>query len=199
MIAETKHCLRNLANFTGRDSRRTFWMYVLALVIVQFVIGMVMFIPLLWRMIGQLIEAAQAAEAAGGVNDPEQINGAMAGLMGPMMGEMLVWTGIMALVMSALFVAAFVRRLHDAGYSGWIALVPLATQAFATIYSYSQIERMMALMETAMASQDPQAMSQMQAQIGPWGYVGYIGYLVVIVFGIMDSQAGPNRFGDDPA
>jgi uncharacterized membrane protein YhaH (DUF805 family) len=193
MIAETTHCLRNLANFTGRDSRQTFWMYVLALVIVQFVIGMVMVIPLLASMIGQVIEAAETG------SDPEQMNGTMAALMGPMMGEMVVWTGIMALVMSALFIAAFVRRLHDAGYSGWIALVPLATQAFAAIYSYSQMKRMMALMEAAMASQDPQAMSQMQAQIGPYGYVGYIGYLVVIVFGIMDSQAGPNRWGEDPA
>ncbi len=193
MIAETKYCLRNLTNFSGRDSRQTFWMYVLALVIVQFVLGMIMVIPMIASLVQNLVDAAQAGA------EPDQMNDAIAGLMSPMMNDMVIWSGILALVMAVLFIAAFVRRLHDSGYSGWIALVPVATQAFATIYGFIQMERVMALMETALASQDPNAMAQMQAQIGAYSYVGYIGYLVVIVFGVFDSQAGPNRYGEDPS
>ncbi|HSG56906.1 MAG TPA: DUF805 domain-containing protein [Paracoccaceae bacterium] len=193
MIAETRYCLRNLTNFSGRDSRQTFWMYVMALVIAQFVLGMIMVIPMIASVVRNLLDAAKAGA------EPDQMNDAIAGLMSPMMNDMVIWSGILSLVIAALFIAAFVRRLHDAGYSGWIAVVPLTTQAFATIYGFVQMERVRALMEAALASQDPNAMAQMQAQIGAYSYVGYIGYLVVIVFGVFDSQAGPNRYGDDPS
>ena len=38
----------------------------------------------------------------------------------------------------------------------------------------------------------------MQAEMGLPGMVGYIGYLVVIIFGVLKSEDGPNQYGEEP-
>jgi uncharacterized membrane protein YhaH (DUF805 family) len=203
MIAETKHCLRGLAQFKGRDDQPTFWYYVLALVIAQFIISMIVMVPMMIGLVNAIMQTIPLEQEGG---DPAQAMGAVFSLMGPMMQDMMWISGATSLAMMLLFVAAFVRRLHDAGYTGWIVLVPIATQVFGLFYGMAQVEQMtevmFPMMQTAMASNDPQEIvdlqAQMQGQIGPYGSVGMLGYLLVIVFGVMKSQAGPNRYGDAP-
>jgi uncharacterized membrane protein YhaH (DUF805 family) len=192
MIEETKHCLRRLARFDGRDSRQTFWYYVLALVILQFAIGLLVAIPVVVGILQTVMQLVSSGAP------PEQLNSAMAAQMGGMMSQNLWFSSIMSLVLIVLFYAAFVRRLHDAGYSGWLALVPLVTHLFAQAYLISHLDQITGMMEAAIASGKPANIAQMQSELGPFNMVGWLGYLVVIGFGVLKSQAGSNRYGDAP-
>ena len=193
MIAETKHCLRNLTNFNGRDSRSTFWWYVLALVILQFLLGLVAAIPMAVGVMGEAMTMAQNGAP------PDDLNGALFGMMGPMLkNQLLIGMGI-SVLMAALFSAAFVRRLHDSNKPGWIVLLPLGTLAFSQIYGFMNIDAMMQSMQLAAESGSIDQIGDMQRQIQGYSAVGYLGYLIVILFGVFDSTPGPNRYGEGPA
>lgn len=191
MIQETKHCLSHLTDFQGRDPRQTFWFYVLALVLLQILIGIVASIPMIVSMFNSIFDAAQSGA------DP-------ADMEVQMMTEVSGWLGPMAWVSAAgsvltvlLFVAAFVRRLHDAGFSGYWAAIPIVTQAAAVAFSISQIGEMQRIFATV---SDPVEMQQLQNDLAtdPMHSIAYIGYLAVIVFGVLKSQQGPNRYGEEP-
>lgn len=191
MIRETKHGLANVGNFNGRDARQTFWFYVLFLVLVQFAVGLLIAIPAMVSAVGTTMDAAQAGA------DPEAVQAQMMAEMGAQMGSMM-WLSIgLSVLMTVLFVAAFVRRLHDGGFTGWIAVIPVAIQAFAVYYSIEQTAQMQEIFTSGV---DLVEMQRMQAEItsNPLNYLSYLGYLVVIGFGIIKSQDGPNQYGEKP-
>lgn len=189
MINETKHCLKNVTNFEGRDARQTFWFYVLFLVLLQFAISMLAAIPTMASAIGSSFEAAQAGM------DPERMEARIMAEMAGSLGTMM-WVGIASSVaITLLFVAAFVRRLHDAGYTGWLVLVPVVIQALAM---YAQVDQTAQLQEIFASGASPEQMQAMQleATSNPLNYISWLGYLFVIVFGVFKSQPGPNRYGE---
>lgn len=192
MIAETKHCLRNLANFQGRDSRQTFWYYIVALIILQFGLGMVLVVPLMASMMGNMAQVVQSNAP------PDQVGAAMFAQMGPMMKSQMQVSAVLAVITAILFVAAFVRRLHDSDKPGWIALVPLATVAVGQYYIYTQLDPLIDGMMAAMQTNDPQQVLAFEQQMRWMSIIGWAGYLVVIVFGAMKSTPGPNRYGEAP-
>jgi len=191
MLGSIKYNLLHLADFRGRDARQTFWYYVLFLVIIQFVAGIIVVIP---PMIGIFRNAFAAARA--GVSDPQAMNALMANQMSGMFQTIMPFTIGMSVVMIVLFVAAFVRRLHDSDKPGWWVLLPLATQLASIWISYSTLGRMRELMVGAMTH--PEAGMQYQSQMAPYSLIGWVGYIAVIVFGIMKSTDGPNRYGEAP-
>ena len=189
MINETKHCLKNVTNFEGRDARQTFWFYVLFLVLLQFAISMLAAIPTMASAIGSSFEAAQAGM------DPERMEARIMAEMAGSLGTMM-WVGIASSVaITLLFVAAFVRRLHDAGYTGWLVLVPVVIQVLAM---YAQVDQTAQLQEIFASGTSPEQMQAMQleATSNPLNYISWLGYLFVIVFGVFKSQPGPNRYGE---
>ncbi len=191
MINETKHCLKNVTNFEGRDARQTFWFYVLFLVLLQFAISLLSAIPSMASAVGSTFEAAQSGM------DPDRME---ARIMAEMAGslETMMWIGVAtSAIITLLFVAAFVRRLHDAGYTGWLALVPVAIQVVAMYISFDQTA---ALMDVFTSGASPERMQQMQYEVTSNGlnYISWLGYLFVIIFGVFKSQPGPNRFGEPP-
>lgn len=188
MLGAIKYNLANLTNFNGRDARQTFWYYVLFLVVMQVGVGIIAAIPLYMDIF------SSAFHAAGSGASEEQMQAMMfANMAGQLKTQVWISAGL-GLVMTALFVAAFVRRLHDAGYTGWIALVPVATYLFSLGYNVTNIDNVMAAMSSGNLQQ---TMSMEQQMIGP-GLVSYIGFIVVIVFGVFKSQEGPNQYGDAP-
>ncbi|MEO5706939.1 MAG: DUF805 domain-containing protein [Alteraurantiacibacter sp.] len=193
MIAETKHCLRNLTKFEGRDSRQTFWYYILALVLFQMALGVVIAVPLMMDMFSRVFSAAQ-----NGV-PPEQMSAMMMGQMGPMVERQITAGAVLAVISAALFVAAFVRRLHDSNKPGWIALIPLLTVALGQYLAFTQVGQMMDTLAAATQSGDMEQLAAANRPIQIFSLVGWVGYLVVIVFGALQSTPGPNRYGDAPA
>jgi uncharacterized membrane protein YhaH (DUF805 family) len=193
MIAETKYCLANLTNFQGRDSRPTFWWYVLAIVLVQIVLGIVIAVPMMGGMVTSMIDAAQQG------TDPQT---AQAMAMGRMLSSMQDWVAYgagLSVISIALFAAAFVRRLHDSGKPGWIVWIPIATTVISQGLGLLYMGDAMAAMQAAMSSGDVDAMTGVQRDMQLYSSVGYLGYLVVILFGVMDSTPGPNKYGDASA
>ena len=196
MLGAIKYNLTHLLDFGGRDARQTFWYYVLFLVVLNFVIGLVVAIPIMVGVMGTAFEAAQA-----GV-DPEDLQVQMAAQMQGALGGTL-WISLATNAATALLMlAAFVRRLHDSGKSGWWAAVPLAAQAVSTLVSFRMMDATQALMRDAMVmGGDPvklQAIMDRQSEFAAYGLLGWIGPLAVIGFGILRSTEGPNRYGDAP-
>lgn len=189
MLGSIKYNLSHLTDFSGRDARQTFWYYVLFLVVIQFVLAMVAAIPMYIDMFTSAFDAARA-----GV-DTDQTEAIMMGSMSGAL-EQQMWVGmVLTIVATLLFIAAFVRRLHDGGFSGWWAVVPLFTQVIALWVSFETIDMMQSAMGDVAAG-DSTAMLDAQGEMLAYSVVGYIGYLVVIVFGVMKSQ-GPNQYGEE--
>jgi uncharacterized membrane protein YhaH (DUF805 family) len=193
MIAETKYCLANLTNFEGRDSRPTFWWYVLAIMLVQMVLGIVITVPMMGGMVTSMVDAAQQGM------DPEAAQAMAMGRMLSSMQDWVIYGSVLSAISIALFAAAFVRRLHDSGKPGWIVWVPIATTVISQGLGFLYMGDAMAAMQTAMSSGDLETMAGVQRDMQLYSSIGYLGYLVVILFGVMDSTPGPNRYGDAPA
>ena len=192
MLEAIKYNLANLTNFAGRDARQTFWYYVLFLVVLQFGIGILVAIPMYVAIFSNVFDAASSGA------DPDAAMGSMVADISEQMSFQIMASTAVTIFTTILFVAAFARRLHDAGFTGWIAAIPVATQIFSIVYTYLMID---VVLETMAESMNPANQSNAytaQLEVAPWSAVGYIGYLVVVIFGVLKSQDGPNRYGDAP-
>lgn len=198
MLRITRYNLTHLLDFTGRDARPTFWYYVLFLFLVNIAIGMVLGFVLIGGLVSAAIDAAQA-----GVSEQE-MQARMTAWMGGMMAG-VVWYSLAAnIIMSLLLAASFVRRLHDSNSSGWWGLLVLAAQVAGFVVSLRMMDGMQEMMAEMMTRTEPmtqaemQILMQQQSEVGSHGLVGWIAPLIAIVFGVMDSTVGPNRFGEAP-
>ena len=192
MLGSIKYCLAHLTDFSGRDARQTFWYYVLFLFILQFVIGIIIAIPMYVSIFSTVFEGI----SEGG--DPGLMIERMATQLAGQMRFQIVANSILAILSTLFFIAAFVRRLHDAGFTGWIAAIPVATQVFGVVYAFMTMEAVLEVMVEAMNPANQQNAYAMQMEAAPYTAVVYIGYLVVIGFGVLKSQDGPNRYGEAP-
>lgn len=86
------------ADFSGRASRKEFWLFNLCYFLVMFVLSMIFFLIMF---------------SAGGDNGA-------AGLFLALLGLLI---GVLYLAMLVPSFALSVRRLHDAGLSGWLVLL----------------------------------------------------------------------------
>lgn len=189
MLSTIKYQFTHLADFSGRDARQTFWYWVLFLVLMQFVVGMVLAAPLYLDMFASGMDAAKS-----GANE-EEIKAAIFANMGDQLERQMTISLVVGLITSALFAAAFVRRLHDSGKPGWILALALVPYLGALLYNYANFDSMMAMVESSMATGAPDAMMTNQSQLYAYSAFGWIGYIVVIVFGVMKSDEGANRYG----
>lgn len=192
MLEAIKYNLANLTNFAGRDARQTFWYYVLFLVVIQFVVGIIVAIPMYVAIFSNVFDAVSSGA------DPDAAMGSMVADLTEHMSFQVLASSALAILSTLLFLAAFVRRLHDGGFSGWIAAIPVATQLFSVVYSYMMLD---AVLEAMVMSANPANQTNayaMQLEVAPWSAVGYLGYVVVIIFGALKSQEGPNQYGDKP-
>lgn len=95
----------NYANFSGRARRREYWMFQL----INTIIMLVLYVP----VAGFLLPSMMAAQRTGeGVPS-----------MSPLVGVFLFLYVAYALAVLVPSLAVTVRRLHDAGYSGWLFLI----------------------------------------------------------------------------
>ena len=192
MLGAIKYNLANLTNFSGRDARQTFWYYVLFLVIIQMVVSIAISVPMMGSAFTGAIEAAQS-----GVSEEAM----QARMMNEMSGwfEVTIWISLaMGLVMILLLAAAFVRRIHDSDHSGWWAALAVGAQLVSAGYTVTMVGKMRELMALSM---NPANLDEVLARQGEFmgiGLIGYIPVIVVVVFGVMKSTDGPNRFGGAP-
>lgn len=196
MIDETRHCLRNLTNFEGRDFRKTFWFYMLALFLAEQTL-LAIFMALIWpRFLGNHLQMM-----SGDIPEEQipEVFSSLSNAMAPLFYTMAA----VALVSMALFLASFVRRLHDAGYTGWFALIPAAGVLALTAYVFI----FFGIFESA--AQIP-VDDQEAARAAVPGFLGgmaalmllfvvvFVGQIATLIFGLIPSDDGPNRYGKSP-
>ena len=190
MFEAIKYNFANLLNFRGRENRPTFWWYVLFLVILDFVLGLAISGPMVVGTVSTAINAAQ-----GGAS-PEAMQAQIANQVGAQMGSMIWVGGAVKLAIAALALAAFVRRVHDSDNSGWWAAVPLVVQVASFAFAVSMMGRIKDLVVAAASSTNLEMVAHQQAVMARYGMIGWISPLVIVVFGLLASTEGPNRYGN---
>ena len=138
MFAAVEYNLRRLATFRGRDGRATFWPVTAFALLLVVVVGLAFNVFEIMRMVQRMAEFANAvperpAIAAG--NEAlslavfgERFNLVIEG------GIVLDAITIVALPLAALLAASVVRRLHDAGRSGFWAILPVPFLVVASFF-----------------------------------------------------------------
>ncbi len=198
MGGSIKYNLRHLLDFNGRDARQTFWFYVLFVFLLNFALSLAIALPAMWQAFAGGFEAARSG-------DPEAANAAIAESMtGITMTA--VWAGaVLGVVNLVLLAAAFVRRLHDADWSGWWALLVGAIYVAATTRTFLNADRLEALtrqaVADAMANPGAGGMPQLYAshpEMAVDTLLGWLPFLLMIGFGVLKSTEGPNRFAAEP-
>ena len=183
--------LAHLLDFAGREDRPTFWWYALFVVILQVLIGIVLALPMTIDAVGASMEAARA-----GATDTDVQSRILANMAnsGQLQTQALI-SLILNLAAIALLAAAFVRRVRDAGFAAWIALVVLASQVYAAITEYFMSQRVVEEMQNALASGNAEAAAAAANDAMVSGIVGWIGLVVGIVLAVMKSKpaADPDR------
>jgi uncharacterized membrane protein YhaH (DUF805 family) len=193
MLGSIKYNLSHLLDFSGRDARPTFWFYLLFLFIVQIGIGMAVMIPIMASVMGAAFDATR-----NGVTDPAAMQAQIGARMAGSMGTMVWMSASMNALMTLLLMAAFVRRLHDSGKSGWWALLALAGQVAGIAVSIRMAGQMQAFMGQFSEPGHFEAILQRQTEMARYSLLGWIAPLTVIVFGTMKSTEGPNPYGEAP-
>jgi uncharacterized membrane protein YhaH (DUF805 family) len=191
MIEAIKYNLTHLAQFSGRDARQTFWFYVLFLTLAQIAISFAISIPLTGSMMGDAVVAAR--HGAG----ESEIQARVFEHVGTIMRATLWTSVVLGVLMAGLLVAAFTRRLHDSNKPGWIAAVTVAIQLVALAITVAGIDDAMQMMGQMQAG-DVAAMQNMQGDLAMRGLLGWVPLILTIVFGVLPSTKGENRYGPQP-
>jgi uncharacterized membrane protein YhaH (DUF805 family) len=190
MFGSIGYNLSHLLDFKGRDARQTFWYFVLFVVVLYFIASMLALIPMMGSVMGEAIQSAQS-----GATEQETQERVLHAL-GPQLATSIWISAITNLVATLLLMASFVRRLHDSGNSGWWAVLALVIKLGALALAVSQIGE---VQEAVVAASDPAQLQQMgMRDQNLLGLVGWLAPIIVIVFGVMKSTDGPNRYGEAP-
>lgn len=195
MFEAIRHNLSNLTNFSGRDSRSTFWFYVLFLAITQVAVSLG-----LSMMAGGMMVADAFRAASAGAEQSAIERQMFAGI-----GDMMRISGwgslLMSLAMTVLLAAALTRRLHDADKPGWIAAAVVAMQLISIVLAIGIMDEIATLF-ASLDPDDPVAVqAAIQAQQGKYAFRGALGWLpmlAVVVFGVWPSSDGNNRYRAEP-
>jgi uncharacterized membrane protein YhaH (DUF805 family) len=129
--------------------------------------------------------------------DPVALQTQMMQQMAPHMVTMMWVSGGLKLLIALLSVAAFVRRLHDSNSSGWWAALAIASQAAVIAIALSMAGQIESTV-TSIASGDLSPAMQGQLEISRLSLLGWVAPLLVLVFGVLKSSPGPNRYGEAP-
>lgn len=182
--------LRNLLNFSGRETRARFWPYaglvIVLTVVAAYKVMQPEFTASLARMQAfALAHPDQATIKSSGGSYSISIRGFHPELM-PDIGAMLPGLGLVAVAAIILLAASVTRRLHDRGRTGWGGLLPLPFLAAGFV--------MIAKMFTPQ-SFEPILFAALLAN--NLIYLGSLLFLIVQLAG--ERQVGDNRYGPDPA
>ncbi|RAK56275.1 hypothetical protein DJ017_08295 [Phenylobacterium soli] len=194
MFQRIAYALRNLTRFAGRDSRETFWVYAVFILLVTFIATFALAAPVIADSFERMQQFAlahpdQATITRTPTSYSIQIHGQHPELMPDfprLLHLMALPVGLAVLLLSA----AVTRRLHDRGRSGIWALPPLAFLVIGM-------------------SITPSVFATMAASPGapPKGFVLLFGanLLYIVSLGLLVLQLigatapNPNRFGGPPA
>jgi uncharacterized membrane protein YhaH (DUF805 family) len=129
LFASIRHCLANLANFSGRDRQDQFWPYTGIVLGVTIGAWVAYGASLMTGMFSRMQEFARAHPDQVTVEQgPGHYSMEIHGNHPELMPDMRAFLGLVmvaALAIILLIAAAAARRLHDSNVTGWIGLIPV--------------------------------------------------------------------------
>lgn len=128
-LANLRRHVTRLHRFSGREGVGDFWIWTASVLVTTTCLFMLAAIPIIAASIARIEAFArahpeQATRTIGPGHYSVQIDGFHPELM-PDFGAFIALTAGFAALVILLIAAALVRRLHDRGTRGWIALLPL--------------------------------------------------------------------------
>jgi uncharacterized membrane protein YhaH (DUF805 family) len=191
MLQSIRYNFAHLFDFSGRDARQTFWFWMLFVVLLNIVASLVISVPMTMGAVSEGVDAARAGNEAA-------VQAAVLDRMGGM-AQTLIWVSVaVGIVNIVLVAAAFVRRLHDSGKSAlWAAIAGLAHVA-ALVLALDQVGDAEAMIRQAATATSAQEAMATQAQFGWQAILGWLPLILIVVFGLMKSDEGANRYGEAP-
>jgi uncharacterized membrane protein YhaH (DUF805 family) len=192
MLGAIRYHFTHLTDFSGRDSRQTFWFWFLFLFLLNTAGSLLMTGPI-------IIEGVVAGiDAAGQHGDPQAIPAEMMAKIASRVG-MMIWFSIATGVVNVmLMAAAFTRRVHDSGKAGlWAGLVGVVYIG-SLAYAWSRIDEVTAIMQQASVSWTEESASAFRTRTAGQQLVGWIPLILLAIFGFMKSDPGANRYGAEP-
>ena len=171
-----KTCFKKYFDFTGRARRSEYWWFVLFASIIYFV----------WILICSFFLAFWIATSING----ETYSSPMVPLMS--------YVGLMILPMLALFIPQYAvqtRRLHDTGRSGWWIVASLVVSLAYMIVYFSV---MMPMFENGIDEMPAFFSTPMMIVVAILGMISMLLSVVILIFTVMDSQRGENKYGPSP-
>lgn len=118
-------------------------------------------------------------------------------------GVVAGWIPLIGFIISIALIwpnlAITVKRLHDMGMSGWLAVIPWVANIVGFVMMFMSVGASVFMNAQALENEDPAAIF---ALIGPmFGIMGIL-FLVNLGFllwiGISDSKPGSNQYGPNP-
>ena len=164
--------LRTFFSFSGRIGRKTFWLSLLALVVIMTVI-----------MVAGVSVLGMPAMAPGQPPDLSH--------------PIFAFYGVMSLLSLWPSLAIYVKRLHDRNMSGWWLLLPyvLMFVPVGVMFAMMGPDAMVQMQ----AGQMPAGSGIMMAVMAGAYIIALLLFLwLFIVTGFLRGTNGPNRFGPDP-
>lgn len=183
-----KHGLRNLFNLTGRDARQTFWYYSLFLMLLRWIVGTIVTVPLMRSTMTTAFEATRNS------TDPEAAATAVQANITAALPQLMVVGIVIGVVTMAMLAASLVRRLHDANLSGWLVLLPGVPYALALASAPSQVAHTMAVMQSGV-HQPGMMLRQTNWSVAA---LGWLALALLVALAVRPSTPGPNRYGPPP-
>lgn len=199
--ASIRHNAAGLDRFSGRDTRAQYWPWTLMLIILNIIAAAIAAGPMMSHMMDRFAIIFRAA-GQGDKLPPEAVDAQMQGMLTTMTADMrtMIFVGLaINLVFVLLVLAATVRRLHDRGWTGWWALLPLPFQAFGAAMAPLLLEDMRL---PKMSANGPFVPPPIHPQLmglnmlNSLAYYGAVGFLLFLL--VTEGTRGPNRFGEDP-
>lgn len=183
--------LARLLDFTGRETRQPFWLWVLVAFGFTTVAGLIAILPMMVEAFGRMDAFArahpdQATITEGPGHYSVQIDGYHPELM-PDFGWFFAVSGIAAVLTVLLLAAAVTRRLHDRDRRGWWGLAPLPFLAGGFVL-------MPVLFEQTGRGEPSLALFGLLF-LNNLIYLATLAGLVIML--VQRGTVGPNRFGED--
>ncbi|WP_425229613.1 DUF805 domain-containing protein [Sphingomonas sp.] len=195
--------LTRLADFSGRENRQPFWLWVLMIYIGQTILNTIVMIPLMLHMFSSM--QAMTGQDPDYLNrHPEIAQQLVMSAMLPMMRTLVIAGMVMGLIAVGLIAAAVVRRLHDGNRSGWWAAPLLVAQVVTLTLYLIAIPHFLSVVSTMGPQTTPDQANAAMASVMPVflfamlsGVIGF-GLMIVLIIQLASrGTIGPNRYGDD--
>lgn len=119
------------------------------------------------------------------------------------LGVVTGWLPLIGFVISIALIwpnlAITVKRLHDMGYTGWLAVIPIVANIVGLIFILASVGISMFTNMDRLENEDPAAVLALMAPMfGGLAILTLVNLGFLLWIGLVEGQAGTNKYGPNP-